>query len=64
MLHKKHGELSMCSFDNRRPGQELTAGEFKDLGRFSPCFLPFGKAGELQILCCQGFAVELLRLHP
>jgi hypothetical protein len=23
-----------------------------------PCCLPFGKAGGLQILCCQGFAVN------
>ena len=23
-----------------------------------PCYLPFGKAGEHQIRCCQGFAVN------
>ena len=23
-----------------------------------PCFLPYGKAGGLQILCCQGFEVN------
>ena len=36
----------------------------RGLGRFMPSFLPYGKAGELQILRCQGFAVDLLRLHP
>ena len=24
-----------------------------------PCYLPFGNAGGLQILCCQGFEVKL-----
>jgi len=27
------------------------------MGSFLPCCLPYGKAGGLQILCCQGFAV-------
>jgi len=27
------------------------------MGSILPCCLPFGKAGELQILCCQGIAV-------
>jgi hypothetical protein len=28
------------------------------MGSILPCCLPFGKAGELQILCCQGFEVN------
>ena len=27
------------------------------MGSISPCCLPYGKAGELQILCCQGINV-------
>ena len=27
------------------------------MGSILPCFLPFGKAGGLQIFCFQGFAV-------
>jgi len=29
-----------------------------EISEKKPCCLPFGKAGELQILCCQGFAVN------
>jgi len=36
----------------------------KDGVNLMPCCLPIGKAGGLQILRCQGFAVGLLRLHP
>jgi hypothetical protein len=28
------------------------------MGSILPCCLPFGKAGGLQILCCQGFEVN------
>ena len=28
------------------------------IGSILPCCLPFGKAGELQILCCQGIKVN------
>ena len=27
-------------------------------------YMPFGKTGGLQIRRCQGFAVDLVRLHP
>jgi hypothetical protein len=36
----------------------------KDGVYLMPCCLPFGKVGGLQILRCQGFAVDLLRLYP
>jgi hypothetical protein len=36
----------------------------KDGVYLMPCCLPSGKAGGLQILRCQGFAVGLLRLRP
>ncbi|MFO8083796.1 MAG: hypothetical protein R6U27_05700, partial [Desulfobacterales bacterium] len=31
---------------------------------YMPCCLTCGKAEGLQIQCCQGFSVGLLRLHP
>ncbi len=37
--------------------QEQTSGKFQDRFGFYTSFLPFGKAGGLQILSCQGFAV-------
>jgi hypothetical protein len=37
---------------------EFSGCEFKGWLSILPCFLPFGKAGELQILCCQGIAVR------
>jgi hypothetical protein len=44
--------------------RDATACEFLALRLFSPCFFPFGKAGALQSLCCQGFAVGALQHHP
>jgi hypothetical protein len=52
-------KLFLLKIIHWRPDQDLTTGKFKDVGHFSPCFSPFGKAGGLQILCCQGFAVEV-----
>jgi hypothetical protein len=37
---------------------DLTNGAIQDLFDFSPSFIPFGKAGGLQIHLCQGFAVD------
>jgi hypothetical protein len=37
---------------------DLTNGAIQDLFDFSPFFLPFGKTGGLQILRCQGLAVD------
>jgi len=42
-------EFSSCEFEGW--------GSPRDYKRL-PCFLPFGKAGELQILRCQGIAVS------
>jgi hypothetical protein len=36
----------------------IPIAEFKGWGAILPYCLPFGKAGELQILCCQGFEVN------
>jgi hypothetical protein len=37
---------------------DLTHGAIKDMFDFNQSFLPFGKAGGLQIPRCQGFAVD------
>ena len=34
------------------------------MGSILPCCLPFGKAGEFQILCCQRFAVNDYNFTP
>jgi len=56
--------LFLLKIIQKRPDQGLAIGEFKGIGHFLSCCLPFGKARGLQIPCFQGFAVEVLRLHP
>ena len=43
---------------------DITIGGFEGWGLFCHIVVPYGKAGGLQILCCQGIAVRRLQLHP
>ena len=49
--------LSWMILFRKRYHMELFSYVFKGWESILPCFLPYGKAGELQILCCQGIAV-------
>jgi len=53
---KKLSALNKMDFNS--PVEHCTKVELKDRTYFMPSFLPSGKAGELQILCWQGFAVN------
>jgi hypothetical protein len=44
-----------CSMEES--AQNLGCSGMRLFRRIVPCCLPFGKAGELQILCCQGIKV-------
>jgi hypothetical protein len=59
MLHKKDEEnlTNRCGC-GEKPNQRLIRFDI------SPSFLPFGKAGGLQIRRCQGLAVAKRRLRP
>jgi hypothetical protein len=60
-LHKKKPRQSLwaLNLEQIRAGWlEQTRGAFQDRFGISPSFLPSGKAGGLQILRYQGFAVD------
>ena len=62
MLHKQHGkEYIMVRYDTRYHSESIIfwISPFVNsrMGSILQCCLPFGKAGGLQILCCQGIAV-------
>jgi hypothetical protein len=61
------GSKSLLRIENPRilhPLEQWTDGALEDRVYFTPSFLPCGKTGKFQIRRCQGFAVDLLRLHP
>jgi hypothetical protein len=71
-LHKQHGkEKAMIQYYTQYHGERTIFWisplvDSKDRVYVAMFFTPktTRKAGELQILCCQGFAVAEVQLHP
>gem|GEM_PF-1676930 len=63
MLNKQHAKEKVMALRNTQYHSETTIiwmpprWWVQRMGSILPCCLPFGKAGRLQILCCQEFAV-------